>query len=89
MKFETRPEWIVPDLPLDYTIPAYQWLRRRDAWAAKLAKVAEGSDVWALVVTRSDGEVRLFDVSNTAEAANYGSSAQILVETTDSQGGDA
>lgn len=81
MKFETmaEPKLLAPET-LDRTLPPDEQMQRRRLWAGLLREAIREHDAWALLVTRPDGDVALFDVTHDGvwQASDYGSEAVLL-----------
>lgn len=78
MLFHTSSKILRADEQLDRTIEPCLLARRLGHWEQKMRDAVREDDAWAVLVTRFDGDVQIFDVENLQAAANYGSEAQLI-----------
>lgn len=83
MKFETFGEHLSAPEPLDRTIPDDEYLVRRRAWGHVLREAIRAEDAWGVLVTASNGDVTLCDVSHDGvwRATDIGGEARLVRAT--------
>jgi len=60
--FQTLDEYLRPPLTIDHTQPEKLY-RALEVWAEVLSVAVNEADAWAILGTRPDGDIMIFDVS--------------------------